>query len=206
MARLPLLVALGLVLASAGTAYAPARFQSGAAPAIPADAVGGGEVFVELQVNERGAVTAARPLRTTPPFTEYVIDAVKGWRFTPAHDADPVAAAIMVAAIFRPPALTGPTLGERPSDVGQPSRGVAAPIDTPLPPFPPHAQSDGVVMIEARIAASGELETARVIRSAPPFDDAAMKTVRTWRFTPAQRDGMPIVAYVYVILGFRRPV
>src|SRR3954451_14326557 len=106
-----LAVTLTLATGLAGAAYAPARVRSGGTPAIPVDAVGGGEVFVELAVNERGAVVGATPLRTTPPFTEYVLEAVHGWQFTGAKDVAAVPSSVMVAAVFRPPVLNGPTLG-----------------------------------------------------------------------------------------------
>ena len=197
---------LAAALAVAAVAYAPARFRSGSVPGIPFDAVGGGEVFVELDVGQDGRVVGTTPIRTTAPFTEYVLDAVQDWQFTPAKDGAAVSSSVMVAAVFRPPVLNGPTLGTPPSDVGKASRSVPAPTNTPMPPFPANAHASGAVLLEVLVAATGAVENARVVRSAPPFDDAAQKTVRLWKFAPAQRGGVTVPSVAYVIFTFRPPV
>jgi TonB family protein len=196
-------LALGLLAGQAG--HTPARLRSGGPPGIPIAATGGGEVFLELDVSAAGSVTAATPFRVTPPFTDSVIEGVRGWQFTPAKDDKPVASAVLVAAIFRPPVINGPTLGTAPADTGRPSPQIPSPLNTPLPPFPAHAQRSGVVILEVHVSATGAVENARVVRSAPPFDDAAMKTVRLWSFRPAQRGGAPVASVAYVIFGFRPP-
>src|SRR4029077_21018402 len=78
-------VVVGLT-ASAATPgrFTPPRYQGGSSPANQIAAVGGGEVFVQVELNESGAVTNVVPLRITPPFTEPTIDAVRRWRFRPA--------------------------------------------------------------------------------------------------------------------------
>jgi TonB family protein len=201
----PLVFALALGLLAGDAGHTPARLRSGAPPGIPIAATGGGEVFLELDVSASGSVTSAMPFRATPPFTDAVIEAVRRWQFTPAKDEKPVASAVLVAAIFRPPVINGPTLGTPPADSGRPSPEIPTPASTPLPPFPPHAQRSGVVILEVHVAATGAVENARLVRSAPPFDDAAITTVRSWRFVPAQRGGAPVASVAYVIVGFRPP-
>lgn len=199
-------VMLTATAALSAAAYAPARFRSGSVPGIPFEAVGGGEVFVELEVGQDGHVLGAAPLRTTAPFTEYVLDAVRGWQFTPARDGVAVPSSVIVAALYRPPVLNGPTLGTMPSDVGRPSRGLPVPTNTSMPPYPANARASGVVLLEVLVAATGAVDNARVVRSAPPFDDAAQKTVRLWKFAPAQRGGVTVPSVAYVIFAFRPPV
>jgi TonB family protein len=197
---------LAAALAVAAAAYAPARLRSGSVPGIPFDAVGGGEVFVELAVGQDGRVVGTTPIRTTAPFTEYELDAVHDWQFTPARDEVAVPSTVMVAALFRPPVLNGPTLGTRPSDVGRPSDAVPTPTTTMMPPYPANAHAGGVVLLEVLVAATGAVENARVVQSAPPFDDAARKTVRLWKFAPARRGGVTVPSVAYVIFAFRPPV
>lgn len=197
---------LATTVAVAAAAYAPARLRSGSLPGIPFDAVGGGEVFVELDVARDGRVAGTTPVRVTAPYTEYLLDAVADWQFTPAKDGVAVPSKVMVAALFRPPALNGPTLGTRPTDVGRPSDAVPAPTSTIQPPYPANAHVGGVVLLEVLVAATGAVENARVVRSAPPFDDAAQKTVRLWKFSPAQRGGVTVPSFAYVMFAFRPPV
>ena len=70
--RASLLIAIcGVTVAlSAQESFSPAQLQSGATPALPVMAVGGGEVLLELSLGSDGRVTDVKPLRTTPPFTE----------------------------------------------------------------------------------------------------------------------------------------
>ena len=217
----PSLVAACLfgITASAQVALStPPRLQSGAAPALPATAVavGGGQVFAELSIDPRGTVTNVTPLRTAPPFTREVEDAVARWRFLPAtatiindngrREARNVASRVLVAAHFRAPTLVTPTLGEPPKDVASPSRDAPFPMSTVEPGYPPQAHSSGVVMIEALVDETGRVSAAAVLRSAPPFDAPSLEAARRWRFRPATPAGRAGAAYVYLIFGFPQPV
>ena len=195
--------------------YATAQLRQGRPPAIPIDAVAAGEVLVELDVSATGAVTRARPLRTTPPFTDLVLRAVRGWQFVPASELVQgrgrssrvdVPSSVLVVAVYRAPVLVGPTLGEPPRDVAPPSSAVASPAMMPAPPFPPNAVFGGTVLLEVHVDADGGIEHVNVLRASPPFDAVAVKTVRDWVFRPARPNGMRAPAVVYVVFGFRAPV
>ena len=211
----PVVACIAAVLIQQEPAYSPPRLLQGTPPAIPVDAVGGGEVLVELDVSAGGAVTRARPLRATPPFTEFLLDAVRGWRFAPARalvqargrsSRNPVSSSVLVAAVYRAPVLVGPTLGEAPKDVAPPSPAVPSPAMLTAPPYPPKALLSGSVLLEVRVDADGAIEHVTVLRAVPPFDDPAVSTVRDWVFRPAQRNGVRAPAVVYVVFGFRAPV
>jgi TonB family protein len=200
--------AAGAVL-SAQDAFAPARYQAGTVPALPVTALSGGEVLVEISVGSNGRVTAVTPLRATPPFTDLVLAAVRGWQFLPASEdagATPVPLTVLVAAVYRPPALRPPTLGEAPKDIASGSAGTAFPLTMPVPPFPPLARSSGVVLLEVRVDRNGAVADATVIRSAPAFDAAAQAAARQWTFRPARVRGRPVSTYVYLVFGFPIPV
>ena len=74
------------VMLSAQDAFSPARYGAGTVPALPVTALSGGEGLVEISVGSDGRTTAVTPRRTTPPFTDVVVAAVRGWRFLPATD------------------------------------------------------------------------------------------------------------------------
>ncbi|MGH9408981.1 MAG: energy transducer TonB [Vicinamibacterales bacterium] len=205
---------------SAPEGFVPARYRAGAAPDLPVRAVGGGEAFLELSVDEGGSVTDVSPLRTTPPFTDFAISVARDWVFRPAED-DVLqrlpggrersvhitsASKVLFAAMYRPPVLNGFTLGEQPHDVAAPTPDVPYPIGTPQPPFPPRAREGGVVLLEARVGPDGSVSGIRVIRSAPPFDDPARAALARWLFRPARRNDVNVAAYVYVAFGFPIPV
>src|SRR4029077_17915439 len=87
--RASVLVAISVftVAPSAQPSFSPARLQTGSVPPLPALAVGGGQVLLELSVGADGRVTDVKPLRTTPPFSEMLTQAVRDWRFSPAQDS-----------------------------------------------------------------------------------------------------------------------
>ena len=206
-------VGAAFLAAAAPDGFTPARYLGGSPPPIPVQAIGGGEVFVELTVDESGLVTAVTPLRTTPPFTDAVVNAVRDWTFTPAIEAATssapargVATRILVAAVFRPPSLNAPTFGVQPQDVAAPSDAVAVPTSTVMPPFPPNALFDGTVLVECHVGPAGQLLGTKVLRSKPPFDRLALDAVKQWTFRPATHGRQRVDAYTYVSFSFRQPI
>jgi TonB family protein len=212
------LVAVVTLTAPAAAQQQPstaARYVSGAPPGLAPMAVGGGQVIVELSITPFGSIERARALRSTPPFTQMVLDALNSWRFTAATD-DPigrdgkpegprnVASKVIVAAVYRPPALQGPTLGERPQNVAAAAAEVAFPTSMPEPVYPATAPFGGVVIVEARVSAAGAVTETRVVSPAAPFDQAALDAARQWRFRGAAVNGAD--TYAYLIFGFPQPI
>jgi len=73
------------------------------------------------------------------------------------------------------------------------------------PAYPPDAQEakvQGVVIIEARIERDGSVSRARVLRSIPMLDDAAVDAVRQWEFTPTLMNGAPVPVMMTVTVNF----
>jgi protein TonB len=75
------------------------------------------------------------------------------------------------------------------------------------PSYPPIAQSarvQGVVIIEATIGPNGKVQDARVLRSIPLLDSAALDAVRQWEFTPTLMNGQPTDILMNVTVQFTR--
>jgi periplasmic protein TonB len=73
------------------------------------------------------------------------------------------------------------------------------------PIYPPIAQSarvQGVVIIEATIGADGKVKEAKVLRSIPLLDQAALDAVRQWQFTPTLLNGVPVPVIMTVTVNF----
>jgi len=73
------------------------------------------------------------------------------------------------------------------------------------PQYPPIAQSarvQGVVIIEATISPTGKVQDARVLRSIPLLDGAALDAVRQWEFTPTLLNGVPVPVIMTVTVQF----
>ena len=74
------------------------------------------------------------------------------------------------------------------------------------PVYPAIAQAarvQGVVIIEATIGIDGEVVDARVLRSVPLLDEAALQAVRQWRYTPTRLNGQPVAVVMTVTVNFR---
>lgn len=195
---------LALTFASilAGGEFMPARLRGGSAPRLPVEPVGGGQVLLELSVTPMGRVGGVATLRATSPFTDLLTGAVAGWSFEPAREErEAVESRVLVAGVFRPPALVGPSLGEVPRDVGPPSGGAPFPDSIVPPLYPPRAVGDGAVLVEMDVGADGKVARARIVSSSPPFDASALEAARQWTFRPARRGP----AFVYAVFGFRQP-
>ncbi len=77
----------------------------------------------------------------------------------------------------------------------------------PKPAYPPLARKrgqEGTVRVRAHIDEQGKLIDVSVAQSSGHtlLDDAALKTVRRWRFTPAMRDGQPVKGTIVVPIEF----
>jgi protein TonB len=64
------------------------------------------------------------------------------------------------------------------------------------------AQVQGVVIIEAMISATGKVIDARILRSIPLLDSAALDAVRRWEFTTPTLNGQPVPVIMTVTVNF----
>jgi TonB family protein len=73
------------------------------------------------------------------------------------------------------------------------------------PVYPAIARSArvaGMVMIEATIGPDGKVIDAKVVRSIPLLDQAALDAVRQWEYTPPLLNGVPVPVLVTVTINF----
>jgi TonB family protein len=75
------------------------------------------------------------------------------------------------------------------------------------PVYPALAQSarvSGTVVIEATIGTDGKVTDAKVVRSIPLLDQAALDAVRQWEYLPTMLNGLPVPVVVTVSINFTR--
>jgi TonB family protein len=73
------------------------------------------------------------------------------------------------------------------------------------PAYPPDAQARGlrgIVILELVIDEQGRVATADVVRSVPPFDEAALSAARQWEYEVTRVDGKPVRVRVTVPITF----
>jgi len=73
------------------------------------------------------------------------------------------------------------------------------------PVYPEEAMASkvtGVVILEATIDPSGRVSDARVLKSVPLLDQAALDAVKQWEFTPTHVNGVPVPVIMTVTVNF----
>jgi len=76
------------------------------------------------------------------------------------------------------------------------------------PVYPPIAQSarvQGVVILELTLDAQGFVTDARILRSIPLLDQAALDAVRQWQYTPTLLNGVPVPIVMTATVQFTLP-
>ena len=87
------------------------------------------------------------------------------------------------------------------------SQGIRQPakLRDAQPVYPAIAQSarvQGMVILEAVIGVDGRVTDARVLRSIPLLDQAALDAVRQWVYTPTLLNGVPVPIVMTVTVTF----
>lgn len=151
---------------------------------------------LESQASRQVAASAADvqlPVTSAPTAPRNVPRAIADPVSEPAPVAIPVPAA-------EPRATPGEAVDELPKKLAS----------NPKPPYPSDAFTRGIegrVLLEVQINAQGLVEDLRVIQSSgvASLDRSATDTVRTWRFQPARKGGVPVSFVVNVPIRFSIP-
>jgi TonB family protein len=61
---------------------------------------------------------------------------------------------------------------------------------------------EGTVMVQALVLEDGSVGDVRVVHSIPMLDEAAVASVRQWRFKPALSKGVPVAVWVAIPVKF----
>ena len=75
-------------------------------------------------------------------------------------------------------------------------------VDPAYPPMAQTARIQGIVIIEATLTPEGRVANARILRSVPLLDQAALDAVRTWEYTPTLLNGVPVPVIMTVTVQF----
>ena len=83
--------------------------------------------------------------------------------------------------------------------------GVPPPQRADTPRYPEEAKAagiEGVVLAEVVVNAEGIVAEAKIVRSVPMLDEAALETVKQWRFRPSVVNGQPVPTRIVVTINF----
>ena len=65
------------------------------------------------------------------------------------------------------------------------------------------ARVQGIVIVEATIGVDGRVVNARILRSVPLLDQAALDAVRQWEYVPTMLNGIPVPVIMSVTVTFQ---
>jgi protein TonB len=161
-------------------------------------------------------VQAAAPVMPAPPRVD-TQPPPPGPPPSYALPAAPLAVAPAADAVARPNAPSGVVAAPAPAPVqaAAPKPVPVAPpsfdadyLHNPTPRYPAAAQrlrESGKVLLSVSVTASGMPERVEIAASSgsPRLDQAALDTVRRWRFVPARQGDQAVAATVTVPLVFR---
>jgi TonB family protein len=77
--------------------------------------------------------------------------------------------------------------------------------DPAYPQIPADAEPRGVVVMLIGINTKGHVELVRVLRASnEAFQESAVSTVKTWKFSPAKKYGKPVPVQITVEMHFQK--
>jgi protein TonB len=124
------------------------------------------------------------------------------WRESDQPGLIPGGSPSEIASIIEPPAP--PPVPQAPVRVGGAIRNptMIRKVDPVYPAIAQAARVQGIVIIEATIGADGHIINARILRSVPLLDQAALDAVRQWQYTPTTLNGVPVPVIMTVTVSF----
>jgi protein TonB len=173
---------------------------------------------IERTVRSFPAQHAATARQAALAFIDAALSSVRQWRYDPPAEGPlTFTVAVNIGAapevmVFKP-AGNAPRVGGAVGGTDNALRvggGIKPPrkIRDVRPVYPPIALAanvSGVVIVETRIGADGGVEDARVLRSIPLLDQAALDAVKQWRFDPTLLNGQPVPIVMTLTINFTLP-
>jgi TonB family protein len=71
--------------------------------------------------------------------------------------------------------------------------------------YPLNSISSGTVVLEVTLESSGAISDVRVVRGIPSLTEAAERSIRQWKFRPAQLNGESVRSKIAVAFSFVPP-
>jgi protein TonB len=183
----------------------------------------GAAAAILLVMMNSGAFSPAPPIRDTPPVAQAPPPDSPPEPAAPGPERADEPPAPRRAADREVDAPVAPARPDRAATAGRSRRDT--PVDEPVeravrvggqikpptkirnvqPIYPQIAQSarvQGIVVIEATIDPSGKVTEARVLRSIPLLDQAALDAVRKWEYEPTMLNGVAVPLIMTVTVNF----
>jgi TonB family protein len=157
-------------------------------------------------LNFKSGLLTQRAILETDPAQKQALAAEAAALTARAKELNTGQAAKQDGSHRNPPAtgLVGAMDGTAPVRVGGHIK-VPSKVRDVKPVYPPEARAagiQGVIILEATVAVDGRIADAKVLRSIPPLDEAALDAVRQWEFAPTLLNGVPVPVIMTVTVNF----
>lgn len=174
----------------------------------PPQALFGGEVLLDAQVNSNGTLSDVRVASGDSPFVDAALGAVRTWTFEPARE-NGRAVESRIGIVFQFVQSFLPRLTQAEHKYDEPfaksaDRG-ALPVFTVEPSYPAGSIAEGSVIVGGLVDPDGQLSSVSIIRDVASLAGSAEDVMRQWQFAPALRNGEKTKSAVIVVTTFRRP-
>jgi TonB family protein len=160
-----------------------------------------GNVVLSVTVDKSGKVSNLEVLSGPEQLVKAALDAVKQWEYEPPAIA-PAVTTVTVNFTLSDSEAQAQAIYRVGGDVRAPK-----PTFKPDPPYTKEARKDkiqGKVDLSLVVDAEGNVAEARVVKALDPgLDQNALRTIRTWKFEPATRNGKPVPVRVTVEVEFK---
>lgn len=159
----------------------------------PAQALQGGEVILQAQVDRSGLLTDTQVVQGKPPFVDNALSAVNTWSFKPAT-ASAEGSNAHIAIVFQFASPTVPTHGAkmRYYDPPQPDAAerAALPLVITQPNTSATSNAEASVILAADIDSRGTASQIRVVNDPESLAPSVIEAVRNWQFSPGKCAGV----------------
>ena len=170
-----------------------------------------GTVILECTTDEKGKVIGTRLLRSIPQLDQAAIDAVRQWVYEPVViSGKPIKIAFTITVRFdlRDTEGKNKSIREDEKDVIRAKGDIIPPklIDMVEPVYPDKARKKGIegtVILECTVDEKGKVIDAKILRSIPGLDQAAIDAVRKWTYEPVVVNGKPSKIIFTATVSFR---
>lgn len=162
-----------------------------------------GTVVLQVTVDEAGAIRKVEAIHGIPSLTEEAEQSMRQWKFKPAElDGRTVASSIIASFTFS--RSSSPSLGfsvTAESQLQEEKTSQYQPISvlSTLEAIYPAADARfGTVILQVMVDKAGAIGKVEVIHGIPSLTEEAERSVRQWKFKPAETNGQSYGCVVYI--------
>jgi TonB family protein len=174
----------------------------------PPQSLTGGEVVLDVLVDETGRLAQIRLIRGEDPFLFNVLAAIRTWTFLPGlENGRAVPVRIGIAFQFPQSLKQGVSASAHTFEVPVAHAGErsALPTVTVEPELPAESAAEGSVILYDTVDAQGNVLATRVLESDESLTPAALTAAQHWQFAPGMQAAATHASATILVFTFRCP-